>query len=275
MAQKRNKDEMTFMDHLEDLRWHVIRSVLVILALSVFFLIYPQFIFDRIILAPKDPDFITYRIFCSLGHWLNTDALCIKVLDYKLFYLNLSSPFLLYLKIAIMGGVIFAFPYILWEVWRFVRPALYQNEIRNLGGLVLISTLLFYVGAFFGYFLLAPFSINFLATFTLSSQIENQFTFDSYLGILTGMILWTGLIFEIPMIAYFLAKLGLLGKQFLARNRKYAFVISLIMAAIITPSGDIFSLFLVSLPLWVLYEVSIMVVRVVEKRREKDKPAAS
>lgn len=168
-----------------------------------------------------------------------------------------------------MGGVIFAFPYILWEIWRFVKPALLSHEKMNLGGAVFIATLLFYIGAFFGYFLLAPFSINFLATFTLSDQIENQFTFDSYLGILTGMILWTGLIFEIPMIAYFLAKLGLLGREFLANNRKYAFIISLVLAAIITPSGDAFSLFLVATPLWVLYEVSIVVVMIVERKRKK------
>ena len=253
-AIKVKKDEMSFMEHLEDLRWHIVRI---------------DFIFDKIILAPKNPDFITYKIFCNVGDRFNIDGLCYTTLDYKLFYLNLSSPFFLYIKIAFMGGVIFAFPYILWEIWRFVKPALLSHEKMNLGGAVFIATLLFYIGAFFGYFLLAPFSINFLATFTLSDQIENQFTFDSYLGILTGMILWTGLIFEIPMIAYFLAKLGLLGREFLANNRKYAFIISLVLAAIITPSGDAFSLFLVATPLWVLYEVSIVVVMVVERKRKK------
>ncbi|MBC8046533.1 MAG: twin-arginine translocase subunit TatC [Fimbriimonadaceae bacterium] len=270
MAQlKKNKNELSFLEHLEDLRWHIIRSLVVVIVFSVFFLVYPQFIFDKIILAPKDPNFITYKIFCDLGEKLNLNGICIDALDYKLFYLNLSSPFFLYLKIAIMGGLIFAFPYLLFELWRFVKPALYHNEIKNLGGIVLIASLLFYVGAFFGYFLLAPFSINFLATFTLSNQIENQFTFDSYLGILTGMVLWTGVIFEIPMVAYFLAKLGLLGKQFMAKNRKYAFVAGLILAAVITPSGDAFSLFLVATPLWLLYEISIVVVRNVEKKRLK------
>jgi len=264
---KKNPDEMSFMEHLEELRWHIVRIVIVILLFSIAFLIYPEFVFDQIILAPKNPDFITYRFFCDLGTRWGMDGLCIDTLDYKLFYLNLSSPFFLYIKIAFMAGLIFAVPYILWEVWRFVRPALLDKEKTHLGGVVLIATLLFYIGALFGYFLLAPFSINFLAQFTLSDQIENQFTFDSYLGILTGMVLWTGLIFEIPMIAYFLAKLGLLGPEFLAKNRKYAFVISIILAAIITPSGDIFSLFLVSLPLWLLYEVSIVVVKVVSRRR--------
>ena len=253
-AIKVKKDEMSFMEHLEDLRWHIVRIVVVIVLLSIVFLIYPEFIFDKIILAPKNPDFITYKIFCNVGDRFNIDGLCYTTLDYKLFYLNLSSPFFLYIKIAFMGGVIFAFPYILWEIWRFVKPALLSHEKMNLGGAVFIATLLFYIGAFFGYFLLAPFSINFLATFTLSDQIENQFTFDSYLGILTGMILWTGLIF---------------GREFLANNRKYAFIISLVLAAIITPSGDAFSLFLVATPLWVLYEVSIVVVMVVERKRKK------
>ncbi len=268
-AIKNKKDEMSFMEHLEELRWHLVRIVLVIFLFSIVFLIYPQFIFDNIILAPKDPNFITYRLFCSMGERLHIAGLCFTDFDYKLFYLNLSSPFLLYIKIAFMAGVIFAFPYILWEIWRFVKPALLSKEKSNLGGAIMISTLLFYIGAFFGYFLMAPFSINFLATFKLSEQVENQFTFDSYLDILTGMVLWTGIIFEIPMIAYFLAKLGLLKREFLAKNRKYAFVISLILAAIITPSGDAFSLFLVATPLWILYEVSILVVLVVEKRRKK------
>ena len=169
-----------------------------------------------------------------------------------------------------MGGVIFAFPYILWEIWRFVKPGLHLNEKRNLGGLIFIATLLFYIGCFFGYFLLAPFSINFLANFELSSSIKNQFTFDSYLGIMTGMVLWTGVIFEIPMIAYFLARLGLLTNDFMQKQRKFSFVAGLVLAAVITPSGDAFSLFLVATPLWLLYEVSIIVVRRVEKTRLKE-----
>lgn len=262
-------NEMSFIEHLEDLRWHIIRTLLVISVFAVFFLLYPKYIFDYVILAPKNPNFPTYRLFCYLGNYLNIDGLCFTEFNYELFYLNLSSPFLLYIRIAIMGGAILAFPYILWEIWRFVKPALYENEMKNLGGIIFIATLLFYIGAFFGYFLLAPFSINFLANFQLSESIQNQFTFDSYLGILTGMVLWTGVIFEIPMIAYFLAKIGLLTKEFMAAQRKFAFVFSLVLAAVITPSGDAFSLFLVATPLWLLYEVSIIVVMRVEKNNRK------
>lgn len=266
---RKERNEMSFIEHLEDLRWHIIRSLIVITVFAIFFLLWPQYIFDYVILAPKNPNFPTYRLFCYLGEKLQIGGLCFTEFDYQLFYLNLSSPFLLYIRIAVMGGAILAFPYILWEVWRFVKPALHQNEKKNLGGIIFIATLLFYIGAFFGYFLLAPFSINFLANFKLSDSIQNQFTFDSYLGILSGMVLWTGVIFEIPMIAYFLAKLGVLTHQFMAAQRKFAFVISLVLAAIITPSGDAFSLFLVATPLWVLYEVSIIVVLRVEKNNRK------
>jgi len=266
----KSKNEMSFIEHLEDLRWHIIRVLLVIAGMSVFFLIRPDFVFDTIILGPKKLDFPTYVIMCQLGEWMNIAGLCIDELNYDLFYLNISSPFFLYLRIGIMGGVIFAFPYILWEIWRFVKPGLHLNEKRNLGGLIFIATLLFYIGCFFGYFLLAPFSINFLANFELSSSIKNQFTFDSYLGIMTGMVLWTGVIFEIPMIAYFLARLGLLTNDFMQKQRKFSFVAGLVLAAVITPSGDAFSLFLVATPLWLLYEVSIIVVRRVEKTRLKE-----
>ncbi|HCK20854.1 MAG TPA: twin-arginine translocase subunit TatC [Bacteroidetes bacterium] len=268
-TRRKSKNEMSFIEHLEDLRWHIIRVLLVIVAMSIFFLIRPDLVFDKVILGPKDPNFPTYRIMCALGEWLHLKGLCISELNYDLFYLNISSPFLLYLRVGIMGGAIFAFPYILWEIWRFVRPGLYTHEQRNLGGLVFIATLLFYIGCFFGYFLLAPFSINFLANFELSDQVTNQFTFDSYLGILTGMVLWTGVIFEIPMIAYFLARMGLLTNTFMMQQRKYAFVASLVLAAVITPSGDAFSLFLVATPLWALYEVSIVVVRRVEKKQRQ------
>lgn len=164
-TRRKSKNEMSFIEHLEDLRWHIIRVLLVIVAMSIFFLIRPDLVFDKVILGPKDPNFPTYRIMCALGEWLHLKGLCISELNYDLFYLNISSPFLLYLRVGIMGGAIFAFPYILWEIWRFVRPGLYTHEQRNLGGLVFIATLLFYIGCFFGYFLLAPFSINFLANF--------------------------------------------------------------------------------------------------------------
>jgi sec-independent protein translocase protein TatC len=268
MAQiKKSKNEMSFLEHLEDLRWHIIRIVLVIFALSIYFLFNRDVLFEQMIFAIQNPDFPTYRFFCFAGEKLNISALCITPEAFQLQPKELTSQFMLYIKMSFACGFILSFPYILWEIWRFVRPALYKNEIKNLGGIVFISAFLFYIGAFFGYFLLAPLSINFLVGFQLTDSMLREYSIDSFLSILSGMVLWSGVMFEIPMIAYFLAKLGFLGKNFMATNRKYAFVVSLILAAIITPSGDVFSLSIVAAPLWALYEVSILVVSRVERKK--------
>ncbi len=260
---------MGFFDHLEALRWHIARSMLAILVLAVFFFFNKSFIFDTLILGPKSPHFITYQWMCWLGQKLHIDGLCVTDINYKLRFQAMSSPFMLHLKVAFMLGVIFAFPYILWELWRFISPALYKNEKRNMGGVVFMSSVLFYLGCVFGYLLIAPFSINFLGTYQLSDQIQNDFSFDSYLDIMTGLVFWTGLIFEIPMVAFFIAKLGLLSVSFMNKFRKYAIVAALVMAAIITPSADMFSQTLVALPLWLLYEFSILIVWREERRRKR------
>lgn len=271
MAQlKKNKNEMSFIEHLEDLRWHLVRSVLAVLLITIPCLFYKDIIFDKLIFYPKDPNFPTYRFFCWAGERMHMNGICVDSINYDLINGDMTLPFLLWLKTSFMIGVIGAFPYILYEIWRFVRPALYEKEKKNLGGLIFSGVLLFYIGCVFGYFLMAPFSINFLGNFSLGEEVKNVFTVTSFIDILTGMVFWSGVIFEIPMLAFFMAKLGLLNKKFLATNRKYAVVISLVLAAIITPSGDAFSLSLVALPLWLLYEVSILVVSRVEKRRNAE-----
>lgn len=263
------KAEMSFFDHIDALRGHLFRSVLAIFILSIVFFSNKHFLFDVIVLGPKSPHFITYQWFCWLGEKLNMDSLCISSIDYKLRFQNMSSTFFIHLKVAFVMGVIFAFPYILWEIWRFVAPALYNKEKRNFTGVVFMGSFLFYLGCAFGYLLIAPFSLNFLGTYQLSDQVQNDFSFDSYLDIMTGLVFWTGLIFEIPMIAYFLAKLGILTTAFMHKSRKYAIVISLILAAIITPSADMFSQTLVALPLWLLYEFSILVVWRQERKKRR------
>lgn len=260
---------MTFMEHLEDLRWHLFRSVLVVTIVSLVMLFFKNFIFDHVIFAAKDPNFPTYRFFCWAGDKMGIGGLCIDAIDYDLINGDLTLPFLLWFKTSFMLGVIICFPYILYEVWLFVKPALYEKERKNIGGLIFSGVFLFYLGSAFGYYVMAPFSINFLGNFSLGEEVKNVFTVTSYIDVLTGMVFWSGVIFEIPIVAFFLAKLGLLQKEFLSRNRKYAVVIALILAAIITPSGDAFSLTLVTLPLWLLYEVSIVIVSRVEKRRKK------
>ena len=270
MAQLKSNDEMTFMDHLEALRWHIVRSLLVVVVFSIAFLFIKDYVFTNVIFAAKNPDFPTYRFFCWAGEKLHLGGICIEVIDYNLINGDLTLPFLLWFKASFMLGFIVGFPYILWEVWRFVKPALYEKERKNVGGLVFAGIFLFYFGCTFGYYVLAPFSINFLGNFSLGAEVQNVFTVTSYIGVLTGMVFWCGVIFEIPIIAFFLAKFGLLGKEFLAKNRKYAVIIALVLAAIITPSGDAFSLTLVTLPLWLLYEVSIWVVTAVERKRKKE-----
>lgn len=274
MAQiKKDKNEMSFLEHLEDLRWHIIRSIIAIAVFAIPALFYKDIIFDKIIFFPKDPNFPTYRFFCWAGEKLHLDGICVDGIDYELINGDLTLPFLLWLKTSFMIGVILAFPYILYEFWRFVRPALYENEKRNIGWLIFFGVFLFYFGSAFGYYIMAPFSINFLGNFSLGEEVANVFNVTSFIDILTGMVFWSGIIFEIPMIAFFLAKLGLLSKSLLANNRKYAIIIAIILAAIITPSGDAFSLALVALPLWLLYEVSIFVVMRVESRKRKDEIA--
>lgn len=268
-AIRKNKDEMSFMEHLEDLRWHLFRSVLVVTIVSVGFLFFKDFIFTHIIFAAKDTSFPTYRFFCWAGEKMHINGVCIDSINYELINGDLTLPFLLWFKTSFMLGVIVAFPYLLFEVWLFVRPALYAKEKKNVGGLIFSGVFLFYLGAAFGYYVLSPFSINFLGNFTLGTEVKNVFTVTSYIDVLTGMVFWSGVIFEIPIVAFFLANLGLLEKEFLSRNRKYAVVVALILAAIITPSGDAFSLTLVTLPLVGLYEVSIMIVSRVEKRRKR------
>lgn len=261
---------MSFLEHLEELRWHILRSAVVITLFSVVCLFFKEFIFDHIIFAAKSDSFPTYKFFCWCGDKLHLSGICIQGIDYTLINGDMTLPFLLWFKTSFAIGLILAFPYILWEIWRFVRPALYQNEKKNAGRLVFLGVLLFYVGSAFGYYLLAPFSINFLGSFTLGSEVENTFTVSSYINVLTGMVFWSGVIFEIPMLAYFLASLGLLENKFLVRNRKYAIVVALILAAVITPSGDAFSLSLVTMPLILLYEVSIWIVRRTEKKRRRE-----
>lgn len=270
IRRKKDKNEMSFFEHLEDLRWHIVRSLVVVLLFSIYFLANRFFLFDKIIFAPKDPSFITYNWFCIIGDKLHIAGLCITSISYTLISGDMTQPFLLYIKASFTCGFILAFPYILWEVWRFVRPALYANEKKNLTGLVLIGVFLFYLGAAFGYFILAPFSLNFLGSFKISNELESTFKVDSYIGIITGMVLWSGVIFEIPIIAFFLAKLGLLGKKFLVKNRKFAIVAALFISAIITPSVDMFSQTIVALPLYALFEVSIFVVGRVERKRNKE-----
>ena len=264
--------EMSFVDHLEVLRWHLFRSAIVLITVGIFVFIYVDWIFDNIIFAPAKKDFVTYIGLCNLSHKLHLgDALCMPPVDIQLLGTTVSGPFMSAISISFMGAIIIAFPYLMWELWRFVKPALSTKEINYAKGSIGWVSLCFFTGAAFGYYLLAPFTFNFLANFQLGKLGVYKYmpTLDDYIDTLTSLILGCGLAFELPVLAYVLSKLGLITPQFLKNYRKYAFVIILIVAAVITPSPDWTSQTIVAVPLIILYEISIFISKRVDKQRVK------
>ncbi|WP_026706202.1 twin-arginine translocase subunit TatC [Flavobacterium soli] len=265
---KKNPSEMSFLDHLEVLRWMLIRSTIAILIGAAVAYNFSDFIFDTIIFGPKDGNFITYRWFCELANTYDLDkSFCIQELPFELQNRTMEGQFSMLLWTSITAGFIIAFPFILWELWKFVSPALYEKERKNIKYFISIASLLFFIGVAFGYFILTPLSINFLANLTISSQVENQIDVDSYIGLVKTTSLATGLVFELPIVIFFLARLGLVSAQFLRDYRKYAIVIILIIAAIVTPP-DVISQVIVTIPLWILYEISIFIAQFVYKKNK-------
>jgi len=265
--------EMSFMDHLEALRWHVMRSALVWIAVAATLFIFIDWIYDNIILAPSSESFVTYGYLCKFGHWLGLgNSLCMPPVKIAFQVNEVNGTFTSAINIALIGGVIVAFPYIFWELWRFVKPALSTKEKKYARGSIFWVSLCFFSGAAFGYYLLAPFTFNFLASFTLgkSGAIQYRPTINDYIDSLTNLILGCGIAFELPILAYVLAKIGLITAKFLKTYRKYAFIIILFIAAIITPSPDMTSQIIVSAPLLLLYEISVFLVSRVDKKKAKE-----
>jgi sec-independent protein translocase protein TatC len=270
---KKEEKEMSFLQHLEELRWHIIRSVLAIVFFMIIAFIFKSFIFDNIILAPKNPAFFTNRILCQFGEFLNTtfDAqkftvLCINTKPLNLINIKMSGQLTTHISVAMVAGLILAFPVILWEFWKFFKPALKSSEAKYAKGAVFAASMLFFTGVLFGFYMLAPLSLHFLGSYEISQEVTNQINIRSYIGTLTSICLATGLVFELPIIAFFLTKIGLITPTFLRKYRKHAIVVIFILAAIITPP-DVFSQTLVAIPLLILYEVSIGIsARVMRKK---------
>jgi sec-independent protein translocase protein TatC len=263
--------EMSFLEHLEELRWHIIRSVLSIIILTVTAFIFKDFIFNKIILAPKNPDFWTNRMLCQLGHSIlgaGNDILCINTKPFQLININMSGQLTTHIAVSIVSGIILSAPIILWEFWRFFRPALYSTERKYARGAVLWASMLFFMGVIFGYYMIVPLSIHFLGSYEISEQVLNQIYIRSYIGTLTSIILASGVIFELPLITFVLTKIGIITPQFLVKYRRHSIVVIFIIAAIITPP-DIFSQILVSIPLLVLFEVSIIISKNVYRNKQK------
>ena len=267
---KNATDEMSFWGHIDALRGHLFRSAIVVLVITIVLFCYPEFLFDTIIFGPIRSDFITYRTFCKLSHLLNMgDQLCFGHYTFKLQSLGLADQFTSQMWIAFLGGLIIGAPYLLWEIWRFIKPALRDVEKKASTGFIISSSFLFLFGVLFSYYVIVPLSVNFLGTYQVSKMVENNFTMDSYISTITTLTLASGIVFELPVIVYFLTKFGLISPQFMRKYRKHAIVVILIAAAIITPSPDVTSQMLVAFPLYFLYEASIFVSRYVVKQKAK------
>jgi len=268
MSEKQN--EMSFLNHLEVLRWTLVRSSVAIFAFGMVAFMMKGFIFNSIILAPKDPSFVTYRFLCKVSKMLGTDGLCIDEIPFIVQSRTMAGQFSTHIWTSIFFGFIFAFPYIIYEVWKFLKPALYDNEKKNAKSFIIISSLLFFIGILFGYYVITPLSVNFLGSYTVADEVKNNFDLNSYTGLLKASCLAAGFIFELPIIIYFLTKLGLVTPEFLRTYRKYALVLVLILAAVITPP-DIISQVIVAIPMIILYEVSIKISKIVIRKQEKEK----
>jgi len=259
--------EMSFLEHLEELRWHLVRSAIAICVLAVVAFFEKEFIFDSIILAPKSPDFATYRFLCWLGHLLNMgDSLCISKIPFTLINIDMSGQFSTHMWVSAMAGLVVGFPYIIWELWRFIKPGLTENERKYTHGVVFFTSLLFLLGILFGYYMIAPMSINFLGSYQVSADVPNQIGLNSYISTVTTLTFSTGLVFELPIVIFFLTKIGIVSPVFLRTYRRHAIVIILIIAAIITPP-DVASQLLVTFPLVLLYEISIFISVVVYNKK--------
>ncbi|MFA5327290.1 MAG: twin-arginine translocase subunit TatC [Prolixibacteraceae bacterium] len=265
---KSSKTEMSFLDHLEALRWHIIRSAIAICVFSILAFVEKDFIFDSIIFAPKNPNFWTNRMMALLADLVNTPTLKINTHELQLISIDMSGQFMVHIWTAIIAGLIIAAPYVIYQFWSFVRPALYENERRHATGAVFYMSLLFFLGVLFGYYLIVPLSVDFLGSYSISSTVVNQINILSYISTVTSIVFAGGVIFELPIIAYFLSKVGILTPGFMKKFRKHAYVVLLVISAIITPP-DVFSQIMVCIPLVILYEVSIVISTRVQKANQR------
>jgi sec-independent protein translocase protein TatC len=257
---------MSFLDHLEALRWHLFRSVSAILIFTVMAFVAKSFVFGIVILGPSKVDFVTYRWLCSLSDYLGIPALCIDELPFTIQSRQMTGQFSMHVTSSLVVGFIASFPYVFWEVWRFISPGLYDKEKNAARGAVFFVSMLFFMGAAFGYFILSPLSINFLSNYQLDPSILNEFDISSYVSTLTMLVLASAIMFQLPVVVYFLAMSGLVTSKMLKSYRRHSIVVILILAAIITPP-DVISQILIAMPILVLYEAGIQIAKRLEKKR--------
>jgi sec-independent protein translocase protein TatC len=258
---KRTKDgdrEMTFWEHLDELRGVLIRGIIAIAVVTIVAFSFKNILFDVIILGPKNSDFITYRVLCKLGKMLSMNSLCLDTTSLHLINISLAGQFMAHITTSFIAGLVVASPYIIWEFWRFIKPGLTDNERKNTRGAVLVISTLFLTGILFSYFLAVPLMVNFLGNYQVSASVINTIALDSYTSAVTTMTLLMGLIFEFPIVVLFLTKIGVLTPSFMTKHRKHTIVIILIVAGLITPSPDAFTQLVVAIPLYALYEISVI-----------------
>jgi len=273
MAKKKD-EEMSFLDHLEELRWHLIRSVAAIFVAAIVAFIFKDLIFDKIILAPRTPGFWTNRMFCELGQYLNTPSLCINTKPLEIISVKMAGQFNMHILVSLVIGLVVAFPYVFYQFWSFIAPALHTKERRHANGAIFFSSSLFLLGVLFGFFMIVPLTVHFLGSYSVSPDVTNTINLISYVSTISSIIIASGVVFELPVIIFFLTKIGIVTPQFLTKYRKHSIVVIFILAAIITPP-DIFSQILVSIPLLILYEVSIVISKRITKTRDKQKQEES
>lgn len=263
--------EMSFFDHLEVLRWHLIRAAVAIIIFGGLAFYFFDQIWNTVIMGPKKADFFTYRMMCKIGELLHSDGMCITTIPGKIQNTEMAGQFSLQINAALIIGITLGFPYLLWEIWSFVKPALLEKERKAASGFVFYASLLFFVGVLFGYFVVAPLSIHFLTNYQISPDIENIFTIDSYVTSVATLTLVSGVVFQLPIVIFILATIGIITDKFMREKRRYAIIIILIVAMLVTPTPDVTTMLVISMPLFALYEVSISVAkRVVKKKAKKE-----
>ncbi len=265
---KSKESEMSFLDHLEVMRWHLLRSIIAIVIMALVAFVFKEIVFDKIILAPKEPYFPTNRWLCQLGEILGLKRICINQDPFTLQTVKMAEQFSMHIIVSLVAGVVVAFPYVFYEIWRFIVPALYDKEKRTASGAVFYTSLLFILGVAFGYYIISPLSVNFLGNYKVSESVISAPTLRSYVQTITSLVLASGIVFQLPILIYFLSKVGLVTPGFLKKYRRHSIILIVTIAAIITPP-DVFSQILVSLPLMLLYEIGIIISRRIVKRQDK------
>jgi sec-independent protein translocase protein TatC len=262
----------SFWSHVEALRWVLLRCVVVVFGIAVAAFCFKDFVFDKIVLAPCQSNFITYSILCYVGDIFSLPSLCLEIQNITIININLAAQLFTHLSISFYVGLVIGFPYLMIEFWLFASPALYPKERKPAIKGTISFIILFFTGVLTAYYVIFPLTVHFLGTYQVSTSVANQISLSSYISTFLTLVFMMGIVFEMPILAYFFAKIGVLTSNFLSKYRKISIVIILILAAFITPGTDIFTLFLVAFPLQLLYELSRWVVKRVENNRKREQP---